>query len=138
LGFVFEAGLKPFFIFINFLLIFFELYIMYPNSIHLPILPYLSSALATSPKKGKRKEKNPTTELRYVTQNVLLSKQLCLQMVTAMSHRSGSRPLASATLSILDAHWNSSQISCCCPALHHEDIAAWILQDLASDQDLVL
>ena len=32
-----------------------------------------------------------------------------------MRHRSGLRPLASATLSILDPYWDSSLISCCCP-----------------------
>ena len=35
-------------------------------------------------------------------------------MFIAVSHWSGLRPLASATLSILDPHWDSSQISCCC------------------------
>lgn len=32
-----------------------------------------------------------------------------------MSHWSGSRPLASALPSILDSHWDSSQIPCDCP-----------------------
>ena len=45
----------------------------------------------------------------------LLPKQLYLQMFIAMSHWSGSRPLDSATLSILDPHQDSSWISCCCP-----------------------
>ena len=49
------------------------------------------------------------------TQSTLLSILLCLQMFIAMSHWSGLRPLASATLSILDPHQNSSWISCCCP-----------------------
>ena len=44
----------------------------------------------------------------------LLPQQLYLQTFIAMSHWSGARPLAS-TLSTLYPHWDSSQISCCCP-----------------------
>jgi hypothetical protein len=44
-----------------------------------------------------------------------LSTHLYLQMLTVMSHWSGSRPLASATLSILNHHCSISQISCRCP-----------------------
>lgn len=33
----------------------------------------------------------------------------------AVSHWSGSKPLASAILSVLDPLWDASQISCCCP-----------------------
>jgi hypothetical protein len=43
----------------------------------------------------------------------LLSTFLCLHMFIAMSHWSGSRPLASATLSILAPHQDSSLISRC-------------------------
>ena len=50
-----------------------------------------------------------------VPQYIPLSTHLYLQMFIAMSHWSGLRPLASATLSILDPYWDSSQISCCCP-----------------------
>jgi hypothetical protein len=42
-----------------------------------------------------------------------LPKHLYLPMFIAMSHWSGSRPLVSATLSILGPQWDSSQISCC-------------------------
>jgi hypothetical protein len=45
-----------------------------------------------------------------VIQHTLLSTHLYLQMFIAMSHLSGSRPLASAMLSILDPHWKSSWI----------------------------
>lgn len=37
-----------------------------------------------------------------------------LKMHIAQSHWSGSRPLASATRSVLDSHMHSSRISCCC------------------------
>ena len=50
-----------------------------------------------------------------VTQHILLSTHLYLQMLIAMGHWCGWRPLASATLSILDPHWDSSGISWC----HH-------------------
>lgn len=33
----------------------------------------------------------------------------------SLTHWSGTRPLTSATLSLLEPHWDSSQISCCCP-----------------------
>ena len=36
-------------------------------------------------------------------------------MFFTMSSWSGSRSLASAALSLLDRHWNSSWICCCCP-----------------------
>jgi hypothetical protein len=49
-----------------------------------------------------------------VPQYFPLSTHLHLQMFIAMSHWSGSRPLASLTPSILDAHPDSSQLSCCC------------------------
>lgn len=38
---------------------------------------------------------------------------LCLQMFMAMTCWSGLRPLASANLSILGSHWDSSWLSCC-------------------------
>jgi len=56
-----------------------------------------------------------------ITQYTLLPTHLHLQMFIAMSHWSGSRPLASATPSILGLHWYSSKLSCCGPVL-------WILQ----------
>jgi hypothetical protein len=45
----------------------------------------------------------------------LLFMRLCLQIFIAKIHWSGPRLLASATLSILDPHWDSSWISCCRP-----------------------
>ena len=50
-----------------------------------------------------------------VSHNTPFCPNTFLQMFIAVSHLSGSRPLASATLSILNPHWDSSQISCCCP-----------------------
>jgi hypothetical protein len=52
-------------------------------------------------------------------------------MFTAVSHWSGSRPLASATLSILDPHWDSSRYPVV--ALFHRDPAVldmWYHQTL--------
>lgn len=40
---------------------------------------------------------------------------LCLQLFITMSHQSGSRTLAAATLSILEPHWDSSWMLCCWP-----------------------
>lgn len=42
-------------------------------------------------------------------QYTLWSKQLCLQKFTAISLCSGSKPVASATLSILELRWGSSK-----------------------------
>jgi hypothetical protein len=51
-----------------------------------------------------------------VWQYTLLSTHLYrLPIFITMSHRSGLRPLASATLSTLDPHWDSLWISCCRP-----------------------
>ena len=49
-----------------------------------------------------------------------------MQMFIAMSHWSVSRPLASATPSVLDPHWDSCQISCWCTVLR--DLKALGLQ----------
>lgn len=45
-----------------------------------------------------------------VTQSTFLSKYLSLQMFVAVSHWTGSRLLASATLSILGPEWDSSPL----------------------------
>lgn len=45
----------------------------------------------------------------------LLPKQLFLPVFISMTHWFDLRPLASATLSILDPHGDSSWISCCFP-----------------------
>lgn len=49
--------------------------------------------------------------LQCVAQYTLLLKQLFLQMFIIMSHWSGSKPLASPILLILDPDWDSSQIN---------------------------
>lgn len=43
-----------------------------------------------------------------------LSTHLCLQTFVAVSYQSGLRPLASVTPSILDSHWDSFHLTCCC------------------------
>ena len=55
-----------------------------------------------------REKKNLTVET-IVSHSVctLLSTLPCLQMFTAMTCWSGTRPLGSATLSIQEAHWDS-------------------------------
>lgn len=40
-----------------------------------------------------------------------------MRVFIAKSHWSGSRPLVSATLSMLGLYWDSSWLSCCCPVL---------------------
>lgn len=50
-----------------------------------------------------------------VTKYTLLSTYVYSQMFIAMKHWSGSRPLASATVSILDLYRDFCQISCCWP-----------------------
>ena len=45
----------------------------------------------------------------------LLSSLPCLPMFIAITCWSGTRSLVSATRLILDPHWDSSWISCCCP-----------------------
>ena len=55
-----------------------------------------------------------------------LSTHLYLEMFVVVSLWSGLRLLASASLSILDPHQDSSQISCCCCC--HGDLEALDLQ----------
>ena len=50
-----------------------------------------------------------------VPQYTPLSTHLHLQMFIAMTPWSGMRPLASATLSVLEPRWNSSHVPYCCP-----------------------
>lgn len=45
----------------------------------------------------------------------LLPTLVFLQMLIVMSYWSNSKPMASATLSVLQLHWDSSQIFCFCP-----------------------
>lgn len=72
----------------------------------------------------------PIREQQQQQQQISLWKLCCVTMcppvhhfvltawlanVDAMSHHSGSRPLAFATLSMLDAYWDSFWVSCCWP-----------------------
>ena len=84
----------------------------------------------------QRKDKNKSRKafhcgsssmLQCVLESIPLSTHLYLQMLTVMSHWAVLRPLASATPSIPDPHWDSSQMSCCCPC--HGAPAALALQD---------
>jgi hypothetical protein len=59
-----------------------------------------------------------------VPQYTLLSTLPYMQMFIAMSHWSGSRPLASVTLSILDPHQGSSHIESPPVVLCHGDLEA--------------
>jgi hypothetical protein len=53
------------------------------------------------------------------------ASHLYFRMFIAMSHWSGSRPLASAILSVLESHWDLSLLSCCCPCVL-EFLQRWI------------
>ena len=80
--------------------------------------------------KGKQEAQHyprKTNKIKQTIENISSCKLQCVTLYTtiypsihtssliATSHWSGSRPLASATPSILDPHQDSSQISCCCP-----------------------
>ena len=97
-----------------------------------PSIPTLHPCNLPTKRKQKQKTQNKTTKQENkqtkathltvqalvclcVTQYNLLLKKLYLQVFTAMSHSPGSRPLPAATLSILDLHQDSSEISYCCP-----------------------
>ena len=71
--------------------------------------------LPLPPHRGKKNLIVETLVCHSVSYSIPLLFTLCLQIIIAMTHQSGTRPLASATLSILDPHWGSSQLSCCCP-----------------------
>ena len=93
---------------------------MHPNPTHLLISPSLHSTLEISLTKEKKIIKKISLwKLRCVTAchtvYTPLPKQIDLQMFIAVNHWSHVRPLASATLSILDPHWDSPGISWC----HH-------------------
>lgn len=74
-------------------------------------------------------------KLQCAMQCALLPKQLFLQSFIAMNHGSGSRPLASVILSILDPHQDSSQRSCYCPVCG--DPEALVLYDWALLQQFI-
>ena len=83
--------------------------------------PFASALCSFNPSPSPRREKIRLRTIffsghgscdvsQFVTQYNILCTHLCLQMLIAMSHWSGLRPLASATLYILD----SNRDSCCC------------------------
>lgn len=85
---------------------------MHPNPVHLPIPPNLPLALAISPPKRKKNLIMEVAVCYAVSQYTLLPKQLYLEMFIAVSHWTGLRALASATLTILDPYQNFSWILC--------------------------
>ena len=93
---------------------------MHSSPTHLPISSYPPSFLA----KEKKMHKNKNQKIKNISPLKLQCTMVCqhktpfrsysfMQTFIAMSHRSGSIPLASATLSILVPHWDYSQITCC-------------------------
>lgn len=87
---------------------------------HIPII-FISPSphtypppLQLPPNREQRSHCGNHSVSHYVPQHTLLSTCLCLQMFIAMSPWSGARPQASATLSVLEPHWDSSWISFCC------------------------
>lgn len=97
------------------LLVLCEIHIMCPNPTHLSLLSYPPSTLATSPPQEKKKILQ--WRLQCVPEYTLWSTLLCLQVFIAVTPWSGTRPLASAALSVLEPHWDSSRIFCCYPVL---------------------
>ena len=97
---------------LNFLLLLCEFPIINPNPMHLPVTPYLPFTFANK-QTSYLKEKSHCGSC-CVSYSIPFVYTFYLQMSIAMSHWSGLRPLASAILSILDPHWVSSQILCCC------------------------
>jgi len=104
---------------------------MHPNPTHLPLSLYLPSNLAMTPPqntkiKNRNKTKSPKPNIsacrgliysmsRCVSHYTLSSTHLYLPTFIATSHWYDLRPLASATLSVLGPHRDSSQMCCCCP-----------------------
>jgi hypothetical protein len=99
------------------LLLIVKFYITHPNLTHFPVLPYLpptQTAPTLQERGGKIKLKKQTKQSKNLTTKTacvmvchtvyLLTKWLQSQMLTAVGHWSGSRPLASATPSTLDPH----------------------------------
>jgi hypothetical protein len=81
---------------------------------------------------NKKKELKTINNPQTNHKNILLWKLQCVRVCLTvfsfvhtsllpifieMSHGSGSRPVASATLSIMDPQRNFSQTFCCCPVL---------------------
>ena len=75
----------------------------------LPLKPPLQKKIKS---KYKTSQHGSCSESHCVPQYTLLSTYLHSQIFVAMSHWSGSRPLVSATPSILDPHWDSTWIPC--------------------------
>jgi len=112
---------------LTFLLILCEFHIMYPNPTHLPC-PLLSALHPCNlPLKENKNKTIWPRKLQCVPQYALSPKQLYLQMFTTKSHWSGTKPLASATPSILDSQGTPRRYPVV--ALCYGDPAALDLQD---------
>ena len=77
-------------------------------------------------KQTKQQQNHVAWKLQYAPQCTLLPKNLYLQMFVALSHWSSSKPLASATLSVLDSQWDFSWISCCWTSYVMELLQLWV------------
>jgi len=112
---------------LNFLLILFQLYIMHPSPTHLSIFSYLPFPLKnpqnthanththTHKWKWTTAAVTTTTTKAVVCQCIHVPSYLYFRMLSAMSHWSRSRSLASVTPSVLEPQWDSSKSSYCCP-----------------------
>lgn len=80
------------------------------HSIHFPLFSTCLPPFQPFPTTEENKSDcRSCSVLQYVPHNTILSTFLCLQMFIARSHWPGTRLLASASLAILELHWDSSQ-----------------------------
>lgn len=91
---------------------------MHPVPTHIPLPSYPPTILAL-PSPASTELKKTCCGNCSVSQNVprctLLSTCLSLKVVMAVTPWSGLRPLWLLLLNLLELHWDSSRIACCCP-----------------------
>lgn len=104
---------------------FFNWFTVHPNPTHL-LLHRIHPLPLLPPTQQRRKSHCGGWSATVCLTYTLLAIFLCLQMLIAMTFWYGKRPLASATLLILEFHWISSLISCCCPPCVIEILWLWI------------
>jgi hypothetical protein len=75
----------------------------------------LPSTVETSPHRQRKSLTMEAGVCLSVSHSLPFCPRLCLRMLVSVTHWSGSRSLASAMLSILEFHWDSSCTSCRCP-----------------------
>lgn len=88
---------------------------MLPNLSYLPLPLYPPPPFQTPCQQRKKRSHGSCSMSQCVPEHTLLFTLLCLQIFIAMTCWSCTKPLASATLLTLEPHWDSSQISWCCP-----------------------